>query len=779
MVSARKAGNYRIGVLMGGMNIEREVSFNSGRTICDHLDSGTYDIIPIFQTENGELYLLEWRFLHRGKISDFRKRLAQEAKRIRWDELKKLIDFLYIAVHGRYAEDGTLQGMLEVLGIPYLGAKVFGSALGMNKAMHKQILKSRGIRVPHGIVIKKDEAESITADELNTRLAQTNVSFPCFVKPAHEGSSLGITVVHTLDDLKPAIAKAFTIDDYKTQDVLVEEKVEGMEFVCVSLQKIKTSEEQSSSQWFSLPITEVVPEQGSEFFDYEQKYMPGRASKITPARCTQEDGEKIVQTCQQAASILNFSTLARIDGILNKQGEVVIIDPNSLTGMGPSTFLFHQAAEFGMNHTQLINFLIERELVEYGLVEHKSINQTHQNKKDSTMDLFNQKIRIAILFGGDSNEREISLESGRNVCYKLSPQKYDIIPLFVNDAMELFKLSPRLLIRNSTREIAQQVTQEMQVTWSDLPGLCDFVFIGLHGGKGESGAVQGTLELLGLPYNGSGVLTSALCMDKHATNNFLHAQGFDVPRSCFIEKNAWLTKSNEEQKTFVQECARQLNYPLVVKPHDDGCSTLVQKATSDDEIFAAINAIFTSDKSGALIEEFVKGVELTCGVYGNHQATALPPSQAVAQQGILSIQEKFLPGAGENLTPAPLPSSTLHFVRQTLEKAYMALDCKGYVRIDCFYQAAEEGALPNPLTLNKGTKGSEVEWVQTEKRERLVILEFNTLPALTPATCLFHQTAEVGMKPMDFIDMVIELGFENHKKKKSIINLLPPILNTQ
>src|SRR5271155_2979995 len=116
MNTAGSVRKYRIGVLMGGMNIEREVSFNSGRTICDHIDSSKYEVIPLFQTEQGDLYILGWHFLHRGKIADFRKRLDLESKLFRWDELKNIVDFVYVAMHGRYAEDGTLQGMLEVLG---------------------------------------------------------------------------------------------------------------------------------------------------------------------------------------------------------------------------------------------------------------------------------------------------------------------------------------------------------------------------------------------------------------------------------------------------------------------------------------------------------------------------------------------------------------------------------------------------------------------------------------------------------------------------------------
>ena len=124
------------------------------------------------------------------------------------------------------------------------------------------------------------------------------------------------------------------------------------------------------------------------------------------------------------------------------------------------------------------------------------------------------KKRIAVLMGGEFHEREISLESGRNVVYKTDKQKYEVIPLFVTDTMEIFNITPALLVRNATHEIASLVTQDMRVAWSDIPSIADFAFIALHGGHGENGNVQGTLEMLGVPYNGSSVLASALCMNK-------------------------------------------------------------------------------------------------------------------------------------------------------------------------------------------------------------------------------------------------------------------------
>lgn len=731
----------RIGVFMGGRSIEREVSFNSGRTICDHLDTYKYTIVPIFQTEQGTLYILPQHFLHRGKIADFFSRLENEAQKISWDELKNTVDFVYLAVHGRYGEDGTIQGMLEVLSIPYLGSKVLGSALGMSKTQQKKILANNGVDVARGFTLFPHEIQTNSEQEIQARLDDYKLSFPLIIKPSHEGSSLGVSVAHNLQELKQQITTACFVDTRRTQEVIIEEKLEGMEFVCVLLQKYT---DQITYEWFALPLTEVVVEDRATFFDYEQKYMPGRALKITPARCEQTISEKIIDACAKTTRLLDFSTISRIDGFVTKDGRVVIIDPNSLTGMSPSTFLFHQAAEINMSHTDLINFLIENELIQYGLAPKQTINPL--NEKMGPMQE-QKKIRIAVLLGGDSNEREISLESGRNICYKLSPQKYDVIPLFVSEKMELFKINHKHLIKNTTKAIASMVTDDMHVGWGQLPELCDFVFIGLHGGRGENGAVQGTLEMLDMPYNGPGVLVSSLCMDKAKTNDFLKAGGFDIPQHFLLERTIWQSIKETEKQSFLTEHIAQNNisFPLISKPHDDGCSMFVEKVTSIEQLLTIADTYFsTTTKKALLIEELVKGMELTVGVIGCNEITALPPSKAVAQKDILSIQEKFLPGAGENQTPAPLPTEALEYVKQAVAKAFTFLGGQGYSRIDCFYQDKKQSPTG---------------------KQRVVFLEVNTLPALTPATCLFHQAAEIGIKPMEMIDKIIELGFEIHRQQ--------------
>ena len=715
----------RVAVLMGGMSIEREVSFNSGRTICDHLDAQLFQPIPLFQTADGLLYILPWTFLYRGKIADFQSRLATEAQQVTWDELPNLVDFVYIAVHGKYGEDGRLQAMLELLKIPYLGSKMFPSALGMDKQIHNEYLTAHGIEVPKGFCLSVTEIKNFNEQLIDKKLQEHTLNFPFIVKPVNEGSSFGVFVVKNKEDLHQALTTACFISGSKGQAVLVEEKIVGMEFTCIIITDYTTG------KLVALPPTEVLISKNSDVFDYQQKYMPGAVHEKTPARCGDDLIKKIQDVCIATMQTLDFTNLARIDGFLTPDGRVVIIDSNPLSGMGPATFLFRQAAEKNIGHTELINHLIKTELKSYAM-------NTQTNKNVDTQI---KRLRVGVLLGGPSNEKEISLQSGRNVVYKLSPEKYEVFPIFMSKDMKLFVLDNRTLVCHSTQEIEDNLDSLQKIGWSDLPKLVDFVFIALHGAPGEDGTVQGALEMLRMPYNGSGVFASSLCMDKFKTTHFLQRKGFDVPKSMLLSYDEWKT---QDQK--LDQFLATIGYPCIVKPHDDGCSVMVSSPKNKQELQTALQELFMQKKF-ALIEERITGMELTVGVLGNDDAQALMPSQTVVKGDLLSLEEKFLPGAGENQTPALLSHDDLQFVRTKIKAMYEAVGCRGYARIDCFFQTAEQSVAG---------------------KRRVILIEINTLPGLTPATCIFHQAAEDGMRPMEFIDRIIELGLQEHQQAEIV-----------
>lgn len=350
----------RVGVLMGGKSLEKEVSFNSGRTICDHIDTTKYTAIPLFHTCS-KIYVLPWHFLHRGKTTDFEHRLASQAEEIMWDDLTNYVDFMYIAEHGCYAEDGTLQGFFEILKIPYLGSGILASALRADKHVHKKLLQNAHIKVPLSILVEAFEIDNFEKYE-HTIIQRLEHSIPnktYIVKPCNEGSSLGISVAEK-NTLHQALKKACYIEPGKKKSVVIEEKIIGMEFTCIVLTNNNTGE------FFALPPTESISAAEVGFFDYEQKYMPGKGIKHTPARCDVETTKKIQKASIQVMQILGFSTMGRIDGFVTNN-EIIIIDPNTFSGMAPSSYIFNQAAEINMTPSQVISHLIETELQRYHL----------------------------------------------------------------------------------------------------------------------------------------------------------------------------------------------------------------------------------------------------------------------------------------------------------------------------------------------------------------------------------------------------------------------------
>ncbi len=344
------------------------------------------------------------------------------------------------------------------------------------------------------------------------------------------------------------------------------------------------------------------------------------------------------------------------------------------------------------------------------------------------------KLRVGVIMGGVSSEKEVSLESGRNIFSKMDRKKYDPVPLFMDSRCALWEIPLKLLMRNSTADVEIDLAEEARpLPYEALKDRVDFVYIGLHGKYGEDGTLQGLLELLGVPYSGSGVLGSALGMDKFTARKVLAMSGIDVPRSVAVDRRAW---EGAGRGALLQQIETELGFPCVVKPTREGCSTAVKKVVSAAGIPDALVSAFEWDNV-AVVEEFLTGMEVTCGVLGNDEPRALTPSETIPTQEILSLEDKFLYGQGENKTPARVPAEVLRQIQDTAVRAYRALGLKAYSRIDMF--------------LCDG---------------RILVLEPNTLPGMTPSTVLFHQAAAEGLSQTDLISRVIEFSLEAHRSKK-------------
>lgn len=339
----------RVGVLFGGSSSEREASLASGRQVYMHLDRQKYVPIPIFVDTENRFWELPKKLIVQNTTSDIIARLEKEAKRIAYEELKKLLDFAFIALHGKYGDDGCIQGLLELLGIPYTGSGVLASALCMDKPVAHRVLKASHLEVAHEMVIQETNWERDPQGTQKEVIEE--IGLPCVVKPSREGSSIGVSVVEKEEDIGRALEAAFEWDN----SALIEEKLNGLEFSCIVL---------GNEELSPMPPTETVATH--EYLTYDDKYMPGRSQKITPARVSQETIKHIQEEVMKAYRVLGFENYGRLDGFLLEDSRVLLTDPNTSSGMAPSSFLFQQAAEIGLNATMLFDRMIELALEAHG-----------------------------------------------------------------------------------------------------------------------------------------------------------------------------------------------------------------------------------------------------------------------------------------------------------------------------------------------------------------------------------------------------------------------------
>jgi D-alanine-D-alanine ligase len=299
-----------IALLAGGISSEREVSLNSGQQVYQALDKEKYEV-------------------RRYDPQTDLPRLVADAS---------LIDAALIILHGPFGEDGTIQGLLELLDIPYQGTGVLGSALAMNKLAAKQMYEKAGLPVPAYAVVMRDAPGDVG------RFVQ-QLGLPLVVKPANAGSSIGMSIVRAADELAPALAKAFEHD----ATTLVERYVRGIEITVGVL---------GNESLQSLPVIEIIPGQDHEFFDYTAKYTPGATREICPARIDADTAEKAQEYAQAAHRALYCKGYSRTDMIICGT-DIFVLETNTIPGMTP-TSLFPQAAQAaGISFGRLLDRLIE------------------------------------------------------------------------------------------------------------------------------------------------------------------------------------------------------------------------------------------------------------------------------------------------------------------------------------------------------------------------------------------------------------------------------------
>ncbi len=356
--------------------------------------------------------------------------------------------------------------------------------------------------------------------------------------------------------------------------------------------------------------------------------------------------------------------------------------------------------------------------------------------------------RVAVVLGGRSSEREISLESGRHIFQTIDRSRWDPSAVYMDAQGGLWAIPLPLVVQNTTADIDARLAHDAErLPWEALPERFDVVYIGLHGKYGEDGCFQGLLELLDVPYVGSGVLGSALGMDKRVQRDLLRQAGIDVPATVAVTAAEWTAGADAA----IARVETALGYPCVVKPSREGCSTALGVPGDRAALRAAIDDALAWD-TVALVEEHLRGVEVTVVVLEDEggRPRAFAPTETPAKGAFLTIEEKFLPGHGENITPARLPAAVLAAVRDVAERAFTALQLRVFARIDMYVVAPDGG---DARADDGGAR-------------RIIVGEPNTLPGSSPSSTVFLGPIEDGILPHDLVSTILDRSLAAHRAKR-------------
>jgi D-alanine-D-alanine ligase len=368
------AERVRVGVICGGASSERQISLATGLEIASHLPRERYEVVLIdplaLMANNPRLddeqraqarallghsagpprataHLDELPAQMQARIEQASAALVPASEALAADGGDRPIDVAFIAIHGRWGEDGTLQGMLDLLGIPYVGSGVLASALAMDKPMTKTVLAARGLDVPRGFTVERagagydDERALALGDELG---------YPLVVKPIAQGSSFGVAMVDGRQMLGQAIEAALAYDDR----VLVEERLRGTELT------VGVIDGDDPAAPVALPVIEIVTRH--EFFDYRAKYDPSLTDEICPARIPDELAARAQEVARRAHLALGCRDMSRTDMIATADGRLAVLEVNTIPGMTANSLLPKAARVAGIPFAELCSRLIERAL---------------------------------------------------------------------------------------------------------------------------------------------------------------------------------------------------------------------------------------------------------------------------------------------------------------------------------------------------------------------------------------------------------------------------------
>lgn len=365
-------------------------------------------------------------------------------------------------------------------------------------------------------------------------------------------------------------------------------------------------------------------------------------------------------------------------------------------------------------------------------------------------------MRVLLLFGGRSAEHDVSRVSAVAAAISLDPTRYEVLPVAINRSGEWLLATETQKFLDGSREIvpASFIVEGIKVTGPSVPGQNKLVFAEptadnsnlsfdvvlplLHGPFGEDGTIQGLLELADVPYVGSGVVGSAVAMDKVIMKRAFVAEGLPVPK--------WLPfRDGQDKAEILAQCESRLGYPMFVKPANLGSSVGISKVLNPKEFTTAIDLAWRYDE-WIVIEEGVTAREIEVAILGDNPPEASIPGEIIPGSDFYSYSDKYIDNSAELLAPAPLDNDLVIEVQNLAKQAFLACRCESMARVDFFYEEKRDDGQPG-----RGFLANEV----------------NTIPGFTPISMYPRLWKESGLSYSALLDRLIDLSLERHSRRSS------------
>ncbi|HVZ66973.1 MAG TPA: D-alanine--D-alanine ligase [Patescibacteria group bacterium] len=353
-----------------------------------------------------------------------------------------------------------------------------------------------------------------------------------------------------------------------------------------------------------------------------------------------------------------------------------------------------------------------------------------------------KKIKVGIIFGGKSSEHEISIMSARNVFSALDPKKYEPLLIgiskngkwYLQEDTDKFSSSATLMLQNLENEVRLVTKNDdtnLVSSINNFSSKIDVVFPVLHGTNGEDGTVQGLLKLAGVPFVGSGVLGSAIGMDKDVAKRLLRDAGILIAKFIVFRKG---------EEIDYAKVVKQLGLPMFVKPANNGSSIGISKVKNKSQFSQAIRDAFRFDRK-ILIEEAIKGREIECSVLGNGTPKASIPGEIITTHEFYDYEAKYFDKNGARTEiPAKLSSNTIKLIQETACRAFQVLNCEGMARVDFF----------------------------VTKEGKVYVNEINTIPGFTNISMYPKLWEASGVSYSRLIDELIDLAIKRFEEEKKL-----------